>query len=365
MRARGAVGNTAISLSIAFGIWACSGGSPISVAQDTLNATASDSGNATRRISINVEVTDKSGHPVNGLEAADFKIFDNAHQQQILSFGAIDASHPAAIPPQFQIIIDAMNSGPVAVAQERDGVSAFLTQNSGKLDYATSIWALENEGLKQIAAASKDTATLLAALNGSRSPLRVIGRSAGAWGDVERTNQAIDVVKKMIAPVSRTPGRKLVLFVSPGWPLLFTYEPDRRNWLFDDIVEISNGLRESEMSLYTLAPSNFNTLTPYGSSSRSFSYEDFVKGITKISDAQYADLSLQVLSEHSGGVVMIEGNDIKAEIDTAVHDAGAYYTLSFERAPGHGRTEYHEIRVTVDRPRVKIRTTAGYYVKAP
>jgi VWFA-related protein len=359
MPGRGALRETAISLWIAFGIWGCSAGGPICFAQgaDSISSARNALVNNSEKITIYVEVSDKSGKPVSDLEPADFKVYDNKLEERILGFTATDHSHPAAVPPRVQIIIDAMNSGPVMVAQERDGVSAFLGQNAGKLEYATSIWVLENEGLKQIAPPSKDGTALLAPLNGEKIPARVINQSGGVWGDVERSNQAIELIKKMIAPDARTPGRKLVLFISQGWPMLLNFEPNQRNWVFDDIIDISNGLRESNTSLYALAPSDFNV--------NYFAYDNFLKGVTKISNAQNADLCLQVLSEHSGGLVIAEGNDIKAEINTAVRDAGAYYTLVFERASGHGRTEYHELRVTVDKPQMKVRTTAGYYMKGP
>lgn len=316
-------------------------------------------------IGIIVEVTDASGRPVTGLEAADFKIFDNKRPQKILSFRAVDGAHPSAVSPTVEIIIDAVNSDALSVARERDGVSAFLKENSGKLDYPTSIWILENAGLTRIAGPLQESMAMLTALNGAQPRLRVINRSAGTWGDVERTSQATKLIKEMLSPESRTPGRKLVLFLSPGWPMLFNYEADQRSWIFDDIIKISNGLRESCISLYTLAPSNFNTLQPYSSGGNASAYDNFLKGVTKTADAQYPDLSLQVLSEHSGGQVIIGGNDIKAEIDAAWRGASGWYNLVFERATGGRATEYHAIRVIIDKPRVKVHTTAGYYVKGP
>ncbi len=332
------------------------------LAQDKANASsrlssiecpASDGDN----IAITVEVTDKSGHPATGLEASDFKVFDNKRPQKILALTAVDTAHPPAAPIKVQIVIDAVNSDAALLAQERDGVSAFLKQNSGKLDYETSISILENAGLTQIAGPSQDRTALLTALNEAPPLLRVINRSAGIWGATERTDQATRLLKNMVSSESGTPGRKLVLFLSPGWPMLFNYEPDQRKGLFDEIVNIANGLRESCISLYTVTPSS--------SGSTLSSYDSFLNGVTKIADAQYSDLSLQVLSEHSGGQVFIGGNDIKAEIDTVLRSASAWYDLAFERAPGGRATEYHAVRVTVDRPGLKVYTTAGYYVDGP
>jgi VWFA-related protein len=318
-------------------------------------------------IAITVEVIDKAGRPVTGLEAADFKVFDNKQPQKILAFHAVDAAHPPAAPLNVQIVIDAVNSDAVLVAQERDGLGAFLKQNSGRLDNSTSIWLLENTGLTRIAGPSQDRTALLTALDGTPPLLRAINRSAGTWGDVERAGQATKLLKELISPESRTPGRKLILFLSPGWPMLFNYEAEQRSSIFDDIVKISNGLRESCISLDTVDPSTFgHSFQPFSAGiSNSSAYESFLKGVTKSADAQYADLSLQVLSEHSGGQVIIEGNDIKAGINTALRGAGDWYSLLFERAPGGRTTEYHALRVILDKPRVTVHTTAGYYVNGP
>jgi VWFA-related protein len=323
---------------------------------------SASSGQATegQQIALNVEVTDKSGRPLGGLEAADFKVFDNNQPQKVLAFGAIDTAHPPTAPVQVQIIIDAVNSDINVVAEERDGVSAFLKNDSAKQDYPTSISILENSGLKPIAGPTQDGTELLTALNGTEARLRVINRSGGVWGAGERTAQAIGLIKEMVSPQSRTPGRKLVLFLSPGWPMLSeagaNIDTEHRSQIFDDIIHISNGLRESCTSLYSLDPSSFGT-------GNSFAYDSFLKGVSKFVDAQYPDLSLQVLSEHSGGQVIVGGNDIKAEIKAALRGATTYYNLTFEAAPGARVTEYHAIRVTVDKPRLNVHTTAGYYVK--
>ena len=341
-------------------------------AQDTGNAppelsaiecSASDGDN--NNIAINV--ADKSGHPVTALEVSDFKVFDNRQPQKILAFRAVDSTHPPVVPLSVQIIIDAVNSDAVLLGQERDGVSAFLKQNSGKLDYSTSIWILENAGLTQIAGPSQDGTALLGALNGAPPLLRVINRSAGVWGEAERAGQATKLLKEMVSPESRTPGRKLVLFVSPGWPMLFNFEPDETKFIFDDIVTLSNGLRQSCISLYTIDPSSLGkTFDPFNSElGLSSAYESSLKGVTNVADAHYQDLSLQVLSEHSGGQVFIGGNDLKADINTAMRGAAGWYNLVFERAPGGRTTEYHAILVTVDKPHAKIHTTAGYYVNGP
>ena len=49
------------------------------------------------------------------------------------------------------------------------------------------------------------------------------------------------------------------------------------------------------------------------------------------------------------------------ELNTAVRDASASYELTFAAAEGDRVNEYHALDVRVDKPNVKVRTTAGYY----
>jgi len=315
-----------------------------------------------RRISIDVEVTDKSGRPMRGLEAGDFSVFDNNQAQKLLDFRAIDADHPPATPVHVLIIVDAVNADARLVQSAREGLSEFLKQNGGKLAYPTSIALFTDSGFKLLQhVPTQDDNALLASLKSAQAELREIGGSAGVYGAAERWQKSFDLISDLSNDEATQPGRKLVLFLSPGWPMLTQAGSDvdkkHQTWIFDDIVGISNQLRQACVSLYSLDPTSFG-------SNDSFSYESFLKGVTKITQAQYPDLAVQVLAAHSGGRVILGGNDVKGEIGTALRDAAAYYNLSFEPAPATLTTQYHAIHVKVDKPGLTVRTTAGYYVKA-
>jgi len=90
-------------------------------------------------ISINVNVTDKSGHPIGDLTAHDFTLLDNKQPRTLVDFRAVDAHHPPADPVQVFIVLDAINTDYLAVARERDDLGAFLKQNDGELPYPVTI----------------------------------------------------------------------------------------------------------------------------------------------------------------------------------------------------------------------------------
>ena len=52
---------------------------------------------ADRRLTLDVVVTDKSGHPVPGLQQQDFTLLDDKQPQTILSFRAVDATSKGTV----------------------------------------------------------------------------------------------------------------------------------------------------------------------------------------------------------------------------------------------------------------------------
>lgn len=150
------------------------------------------------------------------------------------------------------------------------------------------------------------------------------------------------------------PGRKMILWVSPGWPLLtgpaVQLDQKQQQHLFAAIVEASTELRRTRITLYNIKPlgATENTL-------RTFYYEQFVKGITKPYQVNVGNLSLQVLAVQSGGLVLSSSNDISAMLEQAFRDADAWYEISFQPASAEPN-EYHQIEVRVDKPGLIART---------
>lgn len=310
------------------------------------------------RITINVVVADKLGHPVRGLEAADFTVLDNKQPQQLLGFRAVDAETPKADPVHVVIVVDMINVDVTTVARERQQLNMFLKQDGGKLANPTSIAVFADSGAKIQNTSTQDGNVLLAAFEKTSSELRTIGRGTGFWGATEQLQTSLNELGQLAGYEATRPGRKLILVISPGWPLLprAGEESDlkQRTWAFNLVVRFTNGLRESNVALYCLDPYELGRSNP-------FYYQTYLKGVAEAKNATYPNLALQVLAEHSGGQVLISGRDVTDELNTAVRDASASYELTFAAAEGDRVNEYHALDVRVDKPNVKVRTTAGYY----
>jgi len=76
--------------------------------------------------------------------------------------------------------------------------------------------------------------------------------------------------------------------------------------------------------------------------------------------------SLEVASKATGGlnVKTMHDRNIQKAIDDIGGELHAQYTLSYH-PPGEEVSGYHEIKVTVDKPGVSLRTRPGYYIPPP
>jgi len=76
--------------------------------------------------------------------------------------------------------------------------------------------------------------------------------------------------------------------------------------------------------------------------------------------------SLEIASKATGGLHLktMKDRSIQKAMDAIGGELHAQYTLGY-RPPGDEPTGYHEIKVTVDRPGVDVRTRPGYYIAPP
>ncbi len=315
------------------------------------------------RIDLDVVVTDKSGHPVPGLQQQDFALLDNKLPQTTVSFRAVQGASATADPPlEVILLVDEVNAAFASVGSERQEIEKFLGQNGGELPRPMSIVYLSDSGATIGNTPSQDGKALIASLNQNATHLRSIGRSQGFYGAVDRLQLSLRALGQLAEYEAPRPGRKLVIWISPGWPLLSGPEEltsKAQQDLFHYVVAISDGLRPAGITLYNIDPLGMSDAAGV----RTSYYKEFLKGVPSARQVQVGNLALQVLATQSGGRVLNSSNDIAGEIATCIADANAYYVLSFDGAPGDGPNEYHALQIKMDKPGLTARTRAGYYAQ--
>jgi len=319
---------------------------------------------ADRRITLDVVVRDKSGKPLAGLQEQDFTLLDNKLPQKIVSFRAIEGGAAAADPPvEVILLVDEVNTSFTGVSVERQQIEGFLRQNGGELARPVSLAFFTDSRLAFGSASSRDGNALAADLNQKQSALRTITRSQGFYGADDRLQLSLQTLSQLAGEESTRPGRKLVVWVSPGWPLLsgpdVQLSSKNQQRLFSSIVAVSDGLRRARITLYDVDPLGMSDAGGF----RTEDYKQFLKGVKSARQVQLGDLALQVLADQSGGRVLNSNNDVADEIATCVNDASAFYVLTFDGLPGDGPNEYHALEVKIDKPGLTAHTRTGYYAQ--
>jgi len=320
--------------------------------------------NPNREITLDVQVTDKSGAPVRGLQQRDFTVLDDKRPQNIISFHAVDkGADSTADPVELVLLVDAVNTSFNAITYARTELKKFLLQNGGKLAQPVSLVIFTDTETKMQGGSSRDGNALAALYDQYETGLRSINRSQGFYGAADRFDLSMKTLTSVIEYEQPRPGRKLMIWFSPGWPLLsgpnVELSHKGQQQLFNSIVAASTGLRQARITLYSVDPLG---LTDAASIRISY-YEEFLKGVGSPSHALPGNLGLQVLVVQSGGRVFNSSNDLTAEIAHCVADADAFYVVSFEAARADQADEYHSLAVTIDKPGITARTRTGYYAQ--
>jgi VWFA-related protein len=316
------------------------------------------------RMKLDVLVTDSAGAPIAGLQQQDFTLFDNKKPQPILSFRAINGSTgngTAADPPvEVILLIDATNNSLHNIAYERSQVETFLRQNGGHLAQPVTLMVFSEKGVMVQPQPSTDGNLLAQSLDKSDSTMHTVPRSGG-YDAIERMELSLKTLRTIAAAETPKPGRKLLIWIGPGWPMLqgarYQASGNTARALFNSIVEATRTLREARITMY-----NANQADPAALEQMWLDYyKDFLKGVPSAKDAESGDLAVPVFAIHTGGLVMNRNDDLVRQINACIADAKAYYTLSFDPPSAEHTDEYHELEVKVDQPNMKARTNTGYY----
>jgi VWFA-related protein len=310
-------------------------------------------------IHLTVAVTPKSGLPVGDLQQQDFTVVDNKSTPAITSFEAVSGDQE---PIEVIVLLDAVNENFTTVAYERTRTQEFLRSNGGHLAHPTTIAVFTSKGVEMRPDFSLDGNSLADSLGQIQTGLREFTASSGIEGAGERLQSSLNALQFLITQVATSPGRKVVLWLSPGWPLLQGTQTNldlrQKQVIFDTVVHLSTELREANITLYNINPSGGReNLLAAGF------YKDFLKGAKNATDLNYANLGLQVLSIQSGGLVFDSGNDVSVPLKACYGDIAPWYEITFGAAPADHANEYHHIEIKVDKPGLTARTRDGYYAQ--
>lgn len=307
-------------------------------------------------IRVNVVVAHKSGIPVTDLNREDFTVLDNGDPRPITFFRLVT---PAQEPVKLIIAMDEVNADYREAEMQRDGVDRFLRANGGKLEFPTSLALFTDTDTRVEPAFLTDGNTLAGALGHETLSLREIRRGT-SFGDFDRVRMSLTALHKIAAAAAALSGRKIIFWISPGWPYLsdprtFQIDAQIQSQVFKEIVALSTQIRRADITLYDIDPAAVEEM-------RATSYYDaFLKGVSKPGQVVIGDVALQVLALQSGGTVEQSSTDVNSMIQRCLRGLRGWYEIGFEPPPGDAPDMYHHVEVRIDKEHLKALTRLGYY----
>jgi VWFA-related protein len=357
-------------------------------------------------INVEVFVTDKKGNPITGFEKEDFELLEDGRPVTITNFYAVESGRPATpvetspleiqrpgslelLPiPEDQrlhvvVYVDNFNIRPLNRNRVFSQLREFLVTQLEPSDrvmlvsYDRSLHIrhpFTNEA-SRIAATlhelEKDTGHALQRDN-ERKRIRSFIEKADQIGEAAaRVRQyaasldndlrfTLDALRDMVKSLSGLPGRKALLYVSDGLPMIPGHElfwaVERR---FDDISvlaesryydasgkfgELAAEANADRVTFYTVDASGLQAYTSGQAETGRTSGTDTLNLFVDQVASDNLQASIQYLAERTGGRAIVNANDISAGLDRVADDLGTYYSLGFVSAhQGDGR--YHTIEV--------------------
>ncbi|MEO8505146.1 MAG: VWA domain-containing protein [Acidobacteriota bacterium] len=368
-------------------------------------------------VNVDVYVTDKQGNRIHGLKPADFQISEDGKPVAITNFYAVDggkantpdptavapaAGEPVAaeLPPDDQrlhlvVYIDNFNLRPFNRNRVLRDVRAFLSQKVHKGDsvmlvsydrelhirrtfttdaqaIAAATFELEKVSAQGVSA-DGDRRDLIKEIDDAQSYAEMAGR-VRAYSESMSNDLAFTVsaLKDFVGSLAGLPGRKALLYVSdglamrPGEDIYYVLQEKFREQVsLLETQEWDASRKFQELA----ADANANRVTFYtidAAGLRSASSTDvqsqtpgtaFIDQIT----TSNVQAPLQMLAESTGGMAILNTNNVGPALDRVALDFDTYYSLGYTPAhAGDGRYHKIDVKLRVKTKGVALRHRDGY-----
>ena len=374
----------------------------------------------TRLVQVNVVVHDRKGTPVSDLKKEDFQIKVDGKVQPISVFsldsaGTLPASSEKLPPNTFTnrleqrpgtptgvtiILLDALNTKFADQAYAKQQVVKYLetiqpTDHIGLYALGNTLRVLHDytadstELLRKVSSykgVNLPNTTNLSQPFGGDSLMLDQWLSGGGGSAVERnfyennrilgTLKAIEFIANHLV---RVPGRKNLIWVSGGFPLMIGYESlvpanaaiDQRTYT-EEVTRTVQAVNDANMAIYPVDARGLMADPRYSAARPNVSSPTNMRGAAAGTNARPPvprppvgvrnQESMQELASRTGGRVYINTNDLTHAIRDAVSDSQVTYTLGFYPLNEKYDGKFHEIRLDVpERSGLNLRYRKGYF----
>ena len=330
-------------------------------AQSQVASAPATVGVASRRITLDIVVTDKSGAPVTGLQAQDFAVLDNKRPQAVTSFRAFAQADD--LPLRVVFVFDEVNVPFRAISNARQQLEKYLRGNEGPLPVPMSLVVLDEKSTQVQGTPTRNRTVLADSVHaiGAGAPRQLEGSMFA--NEVWRVQRSLSAFEKLVAYEAAQPGRKLLVWLSEGWPVILDsadkLSPKEQQTNFNTLVKLSTSLRDGQITVYSIDPVGMDDAGGVGHDY----YQNFLSAVPSANKFRSGDLALGVIAVQSGGLVFNQSNDVASLIGKCLADAKSYYSLEFDSGPAGHANEYHDLQVKFEKAGIVARTRTGYYAQ--
>lgn len=369
-------------------------------------------------VQVDAVVTDKDGRYVTDLTAADFEIVEDGSTRAIANFRYVQnaapvsdaATVPVAAPASpatpaetrtLAIVIDDLSlsfEGSVwakralgRLVDERlaPGELAAIVRTGGgmgNLQQFTSdkrllkaailgvpfnlhgrgpVAAVEADpnapGQNELAPASDPAGATMAAM---QARLRGLEEKADRQRQVSLALGSLTSVEAVVQALARMPGRKALMLVSEGFVLAEGRNDVGR--VSARLHEVIEGANRASIVVYALDPAGLKT---YGASASQFfttTASARVAAQSASASAREVKTGIVRLAEETGGLALVDTNDLDGSVERVFQDQRGYYLLGFEPAEGTAASQgRHKVEVKAKRSGLRVRARRTFYARQP
>ncbi len=387
-------------------------------------------------VNVEVYVTDADGQPVNGLSVEDFEAFEDGRPVEVVNFYHVagdlsqraiepEAAPPPAPPaapealvvepreprvPESQrlhliVYVDNFNIHPLNRNRVFTRLRSFLHDNVEREDqvllasYDRSLhirhpFTSDPTAINQALFELENTTGYAAQRESERSDaVRKIYESnslnEALRHAAEFSNNAhhelletLDGLSEMVDSLAGLPGRKMLLYVSDGLPMVpgqDLYQAVQQR--FADISALGEAITRDEsrqfirliaransnrISFYTIDAGGLRVRSGFGAEHRAASTSHVIgTAVDSVHTKNLRD-TLILMADRTGGQAVYNTNDVAEGLERFALDFSNYYSLGY-RAPNGPRGRYHRIEVRLkDKERGwRLRHREGYRDKTP
>jgi VWFA-related protein len=319
-----------------------------------------------RLVVLDMVVVDKKGAVVKDLQRGDFSVEEAGEPQTILNFeeagahipspeininstAALDRLAPNA--PVDIILLDEFNTRFEDMAFARYSLKKYLDKQPDKLVTPTMLIAVSLQHFTVLHDYTQNKEEILSALKHhfAANPWQV---NQGAWVG-ERYATAFITLRRVAQAVMGHPGHKNMIWLGRGFPpsRYMTWSLDTENRIHNAVQDCVNVLRDARVTLYTIDPAGVMI-------------DPGAYGGDPLVDPFGGNYEFNRMAKATGGRTLYGRNDVDAEVQTAIQDGANFYTLTYRPTNNtHDPQKFRRIKVTVDRPDLKVITREGYYLE--